>query len=615
MQQEYNSKFYKKYDLWEDPIGQELKEDVEEIFSEIRNLQTPLLFGQELDEITEGAIEDLYKQYILLGNVNYLNGDPKTGKNLQKALKMQQIRELNRELYEYIDNEPAFEKAKERHSETLISQGITQDSEEFNSKMKEWEDENTRLVIKPEFYEIRNAKYEELSILTEDAPQFTDEIKYKYGTFESNWEVINNLEYGHRDEDNQVIGTEIQEKGRERIEKAFKNLDVLQSLTRKTSGLTEEEFKEYQYLFANKETLDRDQLERFNKLNSKKKDKSVKANRISQIFKEIMELQARVPTEYYITSFNNLSQKYNVALEDNGFFKGADILNSPEIIKLLKNDDFKDWFDKNHIEVELWDNNLKEVTKQYRRLPHWNRIIPTDSDYMEVKPSRKYSIRQVKSEYRTGYNPQTNEVELKEWEHIDNKGNFLPKSGKFQSKEYETLKNATNSTQKALFNLLKTHTKYQLEAQKDVANRNKLGLDIPRLRKSSTESNLKLLKRMLEKPSDIPSLLWDRIVSKWKSSTDYSQGEGSFQTVFADKYGNEHISVPIKYTGKLDASDVSLDLFKGISKYQASLKLNKKLVEISPIQQALQRILGKSEFNPLDLTKKIKGQIDKSPKS
>lgn len=614
MQQEYSSKYYEKYDLWEDPIGQELKEDVEDIFSKIRDEQSDLPFGGELSPIQEGVIEDLYKQYILLGNVNYLDGSPKTGIDLEKALKMQEIRVLNRELFEYIPNNSAFEKSKTRHSETLISQGIEESSDEYVEKMKEWEKENTRDVITQEFYEYRNDLFEEISILTEDSPEFSEETIEKYGTFDSNWKIINDLEYGHRDENNQVIGTEIQKKGAERIKEAFENLESLQNILKRASGLTKEEFAEYQYLLSIKDKLDRDQQEQYNKLLTKKKDKSVKSKTISDLFNKIRELQSRIPTEYYTTTFNNLSQKYGVSIDASGFLKSKDVLKSPEIVKLLRNADFKEWFDKNHIEVEQWDADLKEMTTQYKRLPQWNRIIPNDEQYIKTEPARKYSIRQVKPEYRTAYNPTTKEVELKEWEHIDNKGNFLPKPGKFQSKEYEALKNAKDPQQKALFDLLKIHTKYHLKAQGEASNRVKLGLDIPRLRKSSTESNMKLLEKMKEKPSDIPSLLWNRLMSKFNSSVDYSQGEGTFQSVFADKYGNEYVSVPIKYTGKLEISDVSLDIFKGVSRYSTSVRLNKKLIEISPIQQALQRILGNPSHDPLDLKKKIKGG-SKSPKS
>ena len=615
MQQEYNDLYYQKYDLWSDPIGQELKEDVEEIFEQIRDLQnTAFLSNNELDPITEAAIDDLYKQYILLGNVNYLDGTPKTGRDLEKALKMQEIRALNRELYEYIPNEAAYEKAKTKHSEYILSTGIAEDSDEYKEEMRKWEDENTRIEIDPEFYEVRTAKYEELALLTADTPDFSEEITKKYGTFESNWEIINGLEYGHRDEDNQVIGTEIQETGTERIKQAFKNLEMLQAVARKASGLTKEEYAEYQYLFSNKESLDRDQITKLNALSTKKKDKSVKAKRIQELFEEIKALQSRIPTEYYTTTFNNLSQKYGVTIDSAGLSKNVDVLKSSEIVKLLKNEDFKEWFDKNHIEVEVWNNDLRQLVKEYKRLPHWNRIIPNDEEYIKNVPARKYSIRQVKPEYRTGYNPLTGNVELKVGVNIDNKGNFLPKPGKFKSAEYEALKNAKDPVQKALFNVLQIHTKYTLKAQESAANRNRLGLDIPRLEKTSTERNINLLNQMKERPSYVPSLLWDRIVSKWKNSTDYSQGEGNFQTVFADKYGNEHVSVPIKYTGKLDASNVSLDLFRGISKYSNSIKLNKKLVEISPVQQALQRILGSPTHQPLDLAKKIVG-TDKSPKS
>ena len=42
-------------------------------------------------------------------------------------------------------------------------------------------------------------------------------------------------------------------------------------------------------------------------------------------------------------------------------------------------------------------------------------------------PNARHSVYRVKNKYKTGYNPQTGEVELKVGEHIDNRGQSLPR--------------------------------------------------------------------------------------------------------------------------------------------------------------------------------------------
>lgn len=607
MQQEYIPEFYKRYELYMDKVGIELKKEIEKIFSDIRFIQyNASISNRELLDFEKQQIKDLYNEYILLGNVNNLDGTPKKGDALLLAEKMQEIRAINRKLFNYTPDMKAFEEAKQKYSNYISP--LVYSKEEYQEMMEKWERENTRQVISPQFYEEKQAKIREIAFLTKDSKEFTKEITDKYGTFDSNWKIILDLEYGHRDEDNQVIGTEIQETGVDRIHEAYTNLEILHSLARKASGMSKEAYEEYQWLHLNKSSLDKEQLNRYNELHTKRKDKNSKNDRIQELFNDLRELQNSVPTPYYISVFNNITQKYGFSISETD---SEDILKDEQKLKLLlKNTDFNEWFYRNHIKTEYWNQKTKKLETKYKRLPMWSFVMPSKEQFITREPSREYSIRDVKPEYKTGYNPITKQVELIVGEHIDNKGRFLPKKGKFKSEKYESLQNPSNKEEHALSNLLKIYTKYHLKAQEDKPNSHRLGLDIPRLLKSSTEDNMELLNKLKEKPADFPSLLWSKIVTKWQNATNFSIGEeGAFESVFTDKYGNEHTTIPVRYTGKLDVDKISLDLFKGIVRYNASLLLNKKLVEISPIQQALQRVVGTDKNAPLNLYKRIKNSI------
>ena len=174
MHQEFTDEYYKKWELWEDSVGQALKQKVDDIFDRIKQIQMPsLLSGIELSSIEEAEIDALLKEYKLLGNVNKLDGSPKTNYDedgnytgeLDEALKMREIRALNNKIFTWIDNNQAFEKAKQGHSEYIISQGLSEDSQEYEKSMREWEDNNTRIFIKPEFYEKRKEILEEINDL------------------------------------------------------------------------------------------------------------------------------------------------------------------------------------------------------------------------------------------------------------------------------------------------------------------------------------------------------------------------------------------------------------------------------------------------------------------
>lgn len=611
MNMEYKPEYYKKYELWEDEIGQELKQEVDDIFDQIKQIQAPsLTIGSELSEQDYNDIDALLLEYKLLGNLNNLDGSSKTGSSLNKAKRMQEVRALNREFFEFKDNIPAFEKAKQRHSEQLLSTGLLESSQEYRDGMQKWEQENTRFVIKDSFYKKREAITKEIDYITK---------KFKNEKIQQNikelWDTIQSITYGLRDEDGQPIGILVQEKGAERIKLAQEALQDLQDKVTQISGLTKEEQSLLNDLFTKSKSgvITQEEREDLSNLLEKSKAEGLSKSdkeRLFKLFSELKDLQSNIPTEYYIQVANNLTSKYGVSLldngevlqEDGGGTKVVPFLDSPKLNDLLEHRDFKEWFDLNHIQVEKFNPNTKQVEQKWQRTYQWNRIIPNDEEYVDVKPAQKYSYRVVKDKYKT------DKVVGKT---VDNKGNFIPldKNNQYRNKEYYRLKNSTLQTDKELFKLLQVHTDYLLKAQEDIADRNKLWLDVPKRRKESFEKFQSLINKLKEKPLDFPNLLWTSIKDKIQSLTDFNSDEGNFESVFADKYGNEFTSVPIKYTGKLESENVSLDIFKSIMKYMYSAKVNKKLVELSPVATALERVLSQPEYKPKDLSKTIKGRL------
>jgi len=596
---EFVPEVYEKYKLFDDEIGQELKKESDEIWEKVNEIDEAYkLFGTELTSEQEEQKEALLLQYKMLGNLNKPDGTPKTGKDLEKAKRMQEVRALNRKFYEWKDNLTQFEKAKERHSEYIISKGIPEDSDEYKLEMKKWEDENSRFVIKDEFYKKRDSIVREIAILTK---------KFKNSDIDENiselWKTIQSITYGLRDEDNQPIGILIQEKGAERIKAAQEAIQDLQNKVTKISGLSFDEQAEMSRLFekAKNREITPEERNDLDYLVDKSKTEGLsktQKERLFQLFQELKDLQSTLPTEYYVQAFNNLSTKYSVVLLETGEVVESDgaivpILESKVLSKLLSNPDFKEWFDLNHIQVEKYNPEKEAKELKWQRTYQWNKIIPNNPDYIEVKPSLKYSYREIKPEYKT---------ERIVGKTVDNKGNWLPNPDKkgsaaYRNEKYEQLVKGKDDESKRLSKILDIHTKYLLDTQESLSRVNKLYLDVPREERESYEQNIAFLKDFMKSPGSIPKLIWERIKEKYNKLTSYNESDVSYESPFEGKYDKDFIKIPMKYIGKIDLNEVSLNLQKSISRYNYSSELNKQLVETLPVARALNRVLENNDVH------------------
>lgn len=619
--------FYKKYELWDDEIGQLLKLDVDRIFSEVDKIQEPHIFiGSELSQDELDQIDALYKEYFYLGNITNLDGSAKTGIELQKALRMKEMRALNVKFYEWVDNIPAFEKAKLDHQETLISSGILEGSIEFRDAMYKWEEDNTRSFTDPAYYAEREGKIRKLKILMSRA---TD-AKLKESILAPLYKELIDQVYGLRDEDGQPVGSEISASKTKRLKEVQEQIEAEREKFTGISGLNDDEKERLSELYDKKysEGLNTAEEEEFNnliaqsdKLGMHKKDRA----EIISLFTELRNMQSRVPTPYYVESFNNNSSRLGITLDDRGNIQeGADfisILDSSKLFRLLDDPQFRTWFEANHIQVLRWDKDSGGKIPKWERLYQWSKVVPSNPDYIKRRPAYKYSYRRVKDEYRT---------ERIVGKTVDIKGDWLPKtveeggSVDYRNEKFYALKESAesgNQRNKLIYQYLQTNLKYHFKVQDGIPNVNKLGYDLPKVRKETSARNLDLLK----KPLELPGLMWARFVDYLRSLREYNTDSGNFeevdgelvsndyQLVYADKYGTELNSIPMKYITRMDAENVSLNTPRSIMKYAYAAATNKKLIEISPIARTLQRVLDNPINAPIDVKKKIRGNTKQSP--
>lgn len=605
MQQQYNSKYYEKFKLFEDEVGQALKEKIDDIFDQINLIKESHNYrDEELSDADLDDIDELLQEYKLLANIYNADGslkvDTPEDKAYSKAIRMQEVKALNKEIYEWKDDYTLFEKAKTRYQNYLKNM-FDEDSEEYQIRMKKWEDENTRTVITPQYYQdIKNIVKELKLLLKRSKTAVINEDIEKY------YKDIQDIMLGYRDEDNQPIGTLIVESKAEKIKDALEAIEDLKQKIREMGGLTPIQYQRFLDLtkLSEEDNLTPDEEIELNDLitQQNKTDLSdISYKRLNELFRILGEMQAKLPTEYYVSMFNDISGKYGVTINQSGFINGTtdDILDSPELNQLLENKDFADWFYINHYQTNVFDPTTFSYVEKWRRTSQWTITKPLDEKYYEIKPGLKYSKRKVKDEYKTGYNPETKQVDLIVGVHVDNKGRFLPDPKKEGSKVYRNQKyfdliEGKDSESIRLNKIRNIYEKYLLKAQENQVNKNKLYLDLPSIIREGREKNFDTLKKYVTSPKKLAEETARRIQEKWISLTSYDYDTGNYTVKdpkFEGRYYKNFINVPMKFVRTLSADMTTYNFASSIVKYTEASLLNKELVDNIALVKATERTL------------------------
>ena len=631
MYREFTDAYYEKFELFEDPIGKSLKEDIDFIFNQIKDIDAKVGDMQPTQEELDIKAA-LLRSYNQLGSI-YAKNKKKEGDALLKAERMRQYRKINSKIYDYIPDYNLFEEAKEKFKDYLVTDlELSETSPEYAQELLKWTQANTRTVISQKYYEDVENLMLKLKVLFDRSQN--KEIKED---IVKQWEIIKDAIYSNKDEDNQPIGSIIDPFPSEKIKSAQETIESLIQLGRELGNLTPNQLqrlKELEDLQEVSELSESENIE-LRELNSLHSMSSASDRaRLKVLLQELSELQSKVPTTYYIDEFNSFSAALGIIIDDNGNVdwdafseeenipQGVSILNSPKLDELLENPEFNDWFNKNHIKVKKFNKETFEYEIVWQRTFQWSVNKPNDAKYYEILPSQAYTNREVKPEFKTGYNKNTKQVELIVGEHITNlsKYDFLPdpnkiKSAEYANQKYYDLKNAKDSTSKRYFKNLEIHTKRSLQAQENAMYTAKIWLNVPAALKTSQENLVGSIKSV-KNPSTIAKNVKNRVKSIKEGINNFSEDpdinfksplekeEEEKNKRYKNSYAQDFFKIPIKFTAAKEADLISLDLQRSYSLYNESVSRNKLLLEKLPIAKSLKRLLeDTNEDNTKDSVK------------
>jgi hypothetical protein len=648
--QEYVDAFYLKDEYFEkDDIGKAAAFERNKILDRIKALTDPLLSEDDIMGKAE-EIDQHWKEYRLLHSLYDIKGDKKTGNDLEIALRLKEYKDFTRKFYEFKPREGAFQTALKNYEQEIYGTlkklkfipGEADFKNEFEARRQAWINRNTRIVIKPEFYQKRAVLLDRLKILLAKLPG-NDANKLD---FSKQWETILDAVSISRDDDGQPVGTEMNAGRKQIVKKAQQEMEAAKEKWAGFSGLTTDEMDSLIIFSERKkkgENLSGDDyktymelLERRNKLGLSKHQMA----EVISIFADLKELQRKDPTEYYIDAINNQLE----SLDTEELFKkhginqvdadSIDKLYDPAILEELfkQSENFEKWFNQNHISKKSFDKSTKTKLVKYERLYIWNVVKPNDPAHYETTnitredgtpdtipglPSLKYYARVVKNVYRTGYDPATGKVKPVVGLHVDNRGEFLPKAipgSKYINEEYMRLKNAPAGSQDAaLFTLLQKITKHHIKNQEGLHRRSKLYLDFPRYEMSGLELlQTKSIKQLAEKKMSPLRLIIKRMKDFFVRAKDESGGgdinwKDTNMMVRADAFDDRIENIPIDGMYRLGIEETSTDIITSMFKYMHGAEEHKQLIKMNPMAKALKSILN-------DPDKKIKemDQINES---
>lgn len=617
--QEYTSEYYQREKIYDSHLGKIAYDRKQQILLDIKELDAQDFDDTFSDEIAEQK-RLLWRKYSQLASLSDEQGNPKTGDELKIAEIEREYRKSSRKFFEQKEIQGLFEFNLRQFEQSLYDKGIDPESEEFKTEKAKWLAENTRIKYTDAYYEERanilNKIAEIMETLPEKVKADLDIAKYM--------EQILDISLGYRDEEGQIIGTDISEAKAKKIKTLQEQMNKLREDFAGYTGLTADEFDELSGLFAKisaKQKLSEAERFRMDELLDRKNKlgigKHAKTD-LQKLFAKLGKLQTREATDYYLDIVNNWMEKLglNQTVYTN---ENVNDLLDPAVVEELKDKDpaFAKWFDENHIKKEFY--NVKEKRKEYayQRLFIWNKTRPSNPDHYERTtlsngevvdgiPASNFFYRSVKNEYRT---------KRVVGETVDNKGNWLPKDtadGKYANPAYEALR----KNDPEAFKVLEIMTKYHLKFQDGAARDSRLYLQVPRFQKN----RLELLKdTSINKEIGKVKEWVKEAKSKFMTEEDDFEDGLNFnpsQLVSVDMFDEEIKKIPVQGLYNIDADRVSMNIPHSMLRYLHSAVKQKKLIEINPIAQALKKVVNNEDNAIKDMNKykkwhyKIMGKLE-----
>ena len=645
MWQEFVPEYYEKDNIFkESEIGELAYSLRKQKLAEFNNAVNQ--FDNELERL-EGysSTQALWREYQQLASLYYEDGTEKVD-DAEKGIYDRSVaevlikhREATKDFSHFVPIEGSLQTSYNETVSLLEANGITRGSGEFKKKMREWEKQNLKIKYSDDFYKERNKRFEELALLQGKMNELTNSEFDAAGA----QRMISDLIYSYRDEfgqpDSNALGVDRLQKIKD-VEQALINF---RAKFDKRTGLSLEDSQELDLLIdkAKKGQIQTGSPEaaRYLYLLKLQKDQGINpedSNRIKQLISELSDLSNRRPTEYYLDTLNYNLSKQNIGEVTEE--RVDEYINEADFQQLLDQDDnFKNWFELNHVQREVYDRELKKKVTIYQRTSANSFIVPSDSEYIETTkiidtetgetisimgvPNVRHSRYDVKNEYRT--------IPLGEaWtdyigQYKDNKGNWLPRKfgpterhsardARFMSKKYAQISSNPNSAQ---FKLLEAMKAYHLSNQEGMSGYGKLYLDLPRYATKRLDIYQAFQRgaygeRYKELSTNIKAW-WSQTWNK--SVADYEQNDLNYDPknnlVNTDLEGNQVSYIPVTGIYNLDDSITDADVLQGMFKYALSIQTQGKLLESLPLVESVLSTLEDPANQPKELEAFSKGMF------
>ena len=583
-------------------------------------------------------------KYNNLYNLYDNNGNYKQGVELQKVLVRRYHRQESRKFNESVPNTVRFQRDFEHFiNNELASLGITADAtpDRYAAEIKKFMDKNTRIAYTNEYYQEKEEILKEINSINEKA-KGADISKKLASLYEQRYNITNRV----TDKDGEPNGTELGIESLKKLKAIEEEIVKLNDEFDKKTGLSKDDayklrFYEEKIIGAGKANqMTPEQKAEYQSFLTNKTAFGLSEQEIVYLrtkFKKLAELTDNVATDYYVSSFNTALE--DLEIEPITIETADEWINSEKVLKArADNPRFSEWFDRNHYEKNVFSPELGVYESKYFRTKAWTVSKPANPKYFKKTtitdpitgkeitfdgvPIAKYSYTKIKDKYKTGYNPKTGKVELKVGEHIDNRGNFLPKEyvpgdpssavdARYMNQRFLDMQKANTPE----YQLLEKMKKHRLKVQEESPYSSRMYLDFPRFR---INTNLeygqsgKLAQDAKDKGNSIKEALKASVT---RAADDAARGEANFDPAFiyvpTDLQGKPLPKVPVNGLYKMPLSAVSQDVITSELNYLSSLDMQKVLIDALPSANALLGVLGDPD-NALDRLDRASSKLSRA---
>jgi hypothetical protein len=658
---DYDSRVFASESLFtQDEIGQKAYTKRSAILNKINNLDAGIHQKTELYDSDFQELRDmLWKEYQHLYSFSYEDGSMKVPgtEDYEITKRLRDHRERTREFYEWVPIKGMFQGSLRSYEQQLRAQNLT--DKQFEEKRKQWIDENTKVKIKPKFWEDVQDIIGRLKKLKESLPvNIGAQMK-----LDEYFKELNDQMSAYRDEDGQPEANSMSEEKLRRIAELDELISEERDNLSKYTGLSEEEelfvadfqnkaqayiaskfdplnmsMDQYTELFEEFKNLNPADAADYESLMDKRvsaEDDPMLKEELTYLLAELNAIRSKVPTDQYIDKLNSfvktsddgnginkstIKERFGVEafdksiisnmLEDTGFLQKL-FIESPE---------FKVWFNQNHqqrIFEYTYGPNAGDEKVSYSPSSAWRVTRPNQEEYYETTelydeagnvigsiqgvPVSKYWRRQLKSEYRTQRVTYKEALEMGDLTKatVDEQGRWLPKpDSKYRNEDYYRLQR----TNKPAFDLLTQIHKFHQENQDGLNVNSRLGMFMARYRKDNYESLVSG-----EAKDKVTSMIKNFKSSFRKAADDFEEGynaENQVTYVNLDMFDTQTSGIPITGRADLDLEETSEDVISSLMRYMLSAERQKKLIEINPNVRAIQSIVNNEEKGGIkDMTK------------